>query len=206
MITVALFDGREGMFNNKSAWLLAMMIISVEARDTMKIKLIMRIIVIILVILILFPYLAYANSSWRWISRYRPFDILPAVVIMTLVVEIFMITRLGKVKNLIIASIVISVANVASFVVPYLWLHLGRNELGIPGHEHFELLINNWPTYNVGLMYLLLTLVIEVPIVYILLKKYCTNQEKLLKAIAMANIVTTILVAVVERIISYGEW
>ena len=109
----------------------------------MKIKLIMRIIVIALVILSLFPYSAYANSSWRWISRYRPFDILPVVVIMTLVVEIFMIMRLGKVKSLIPASIVISVANVASFVVPYLWLLLGRNELGIPGRENFERMVNN---------------------------------------------------------------
>ena len=171
----------------------------------MKAKLVLRIVISLLILLILFPQLVYANSSWHWISNYRPIDILPFVVIATLLIEIFMVKRLGDVRNLVLTIIVVSIANIASFVVPYL-LFLLPNELGIPSYQYFMMRINNWPTYNVGLMYLILTLVVEVPIVYHLLKKDCDKRKKLLRVVIVANILTTVLVAVVERMISVGQW
>jgi len=42
-----------------------------------------------------------ANSSWHWISKTRPWDVLPFVIIFTLVIEILAIIRFAKIKKLL---------------------------------------------------------------------------------------------------------
>ena len=52
----------------------------------------------LLLILIFMPVLmlnVYANSSWVWISETRPYDILPFVIVITLVIEISFIYFIG---------------------------------------------------------------------------------------------------------------
>ena len=46
-----------------------------------------------------FPMLASANSSWVWISETRPYDILPFVVIGTLLIETVAVNLVGKINN-----------------------------------------------------------------------------------------------------------
>ena len=95
------------------------------------------------------------------------------------------------------AAFVVGIANGASFVVPY-FIYFSSND--------FSYMANYWPTYIVGIWYLLLTLAVEVPIVCNLLKKDCDNGKKLFKFVIMTNIVTTLMVAIVERIICVGRW
>lgn len=143
---------------------------------------------------------AYANSSWHWISHTRPLDVLPFAIIATLLIEIFMIVKFNKIKAIVKSSIVISIANMGSFLIPYLW-----DFIDFPKGSFIETM-NSYPSYIIRSTYLFFTLIIEVPIVYFLLKKNCENRKKLLIVTIMANIITTGLVAIIERTICVGRW
>lgn len=54
--------------------------------------------------------------------------------------------------------------------------------------------------------YLILTFIIEIPIVYYLLKDYSNNKKYLLYSIILTNFITTIGVFIMERLISYGQY
>ena len=54
--------------------------------------------------------------------------------------------------------------------------------------------------------YLIITLVIEVPIVYVGLKSEMKNRKRGLLTIIASNAVTTALVCVAERMICRGHW
>ena len=62
------------------------------------------------------------------------------------------------------------------------------------------------PNYIVGAGFVILTLVLEIPIVYNLLKKHVDSKKKLLWSIVGSNIVTTAMVAVIERMVTDGYW
>ena len=68
------------------------------------------------------------------------------------------------------------------------------------------ILLNAGPNYIVGAGFVILTLVLEIPIVYNLLKKHVDNKKKLLWSIIGSNIVTTAMVAVIERMVTNGYW
>lgn len=116
-----------------------------------------------------------------------------------------MIIKLNKINSIVKPIVVIIIANLMSFVMPFLVYFL-PNELGMSGYENFLKMINHWPTYIAGIGYLFMTLVIEVPIVYNLLKKECDNKKMFLKVIIAANILTTLLTALAERVICVGQW
>ena len=65
---------------------------------------------------------------------------------------------------------------------------------------------NKFPLYIVGIIFLFLTLAIEIPIVYNLLKKDVSNKKRLFFSIVAVNGATTLVVAVVERIFCRGSW
>ena len=67
-------------------------------------------------------------------------------------------------------------------------------------------IIDRGPYYTVGTAFLLLTLIIELPVVYFMLKKAADSKKKLALCIVLANVVTTVLVAIVERTLCYGRW
>ena len=56
------------------------------------------------------------------------------------------------------------------------------------------------------ILFVILTLVLEIPIVYNLLKKHVDSKKKLLWSIVGSNIVTTAMVAVIERMVTDGYW
>ena len=151
-----------------------------------------------------FPMFASANSSWVWISETRPYDILPFVIIGTLLIETVAVNLMGKVGNWYKTFFAVLVGNIISFVVPYIG-YSNTTPYADAGYTLSEI-INRGPYYTVGTAFLLLTLIIELPIVYFLLKKDADNKKKLALCIVLANIVTTVLVAVVERKLCYGRW
>ena len=151
-----------------------------------------------------FTLLASANSSWVWISETRPYDILPFVIIGTLLIETVAVNLVSKVGNWYKTFFAVLVGNIISFVVPYIG-YSNTTPYADAGYTLSEI-INRGPYYTVGTAFLLLTLIIELPVVYFLLKKDADNKNKLALCIALANVVTTVLVAVVERTLCYGRW
>ena len=93
--------------------------------------------------------------------------------------------------------------NIISFIAPY--IGYSNSLYGQMGYTLSQI-ISQGPYYTVGMAFLLLTIIIELPIVYLLLKKDADNKKKLALCILVANIVTTALVAVVERTLCYGHW
>lgn len=155
-----------------------------------------------LCVIFLFPVTALANSSWRWISERRPYDILPFVIIFTLLIEIFYIKYFSGTKIRFALSVSVIIGNILSFLAPYLFNYL------IPGLYTFEQLLEHTPFYIVGFIYLCITLIIEIPTVFItifLLDK-SVSGTKLLCSIAVANVITTVLTALTERIFCPGSW
>ena len=151
----------------------------------------------------IFPMLASANSSWVWISETRPYDILPFVIIGTLLIETVAVNLVGKVGNWYKTFFAVLVGNIISFIAPY--IGYSNSLYGQIGYTLSQI-IDRGPYYTVGAAFLLLTLIVELPIVYFLLKKDADNKKKLALCIVLANIVTTVLVALVERTLCYGRW
>ena len=151
-----------------------------------------------------FPMLASANSSWVWISETRPYDILPFVIIGTLLIETVAVNLVSKIGNWYKTFFAVLVGNIISFAVPYIG-YSNATPYSDAGYTLSQI-INHGPYYTVGTAFLLLTLIIELPVVYFLLKKDADNKKKLALCIVLANIVTTVLVAIVERTLCYGRW
>lgn len=161
---------------------------------------IMSLIIFGLIFVFTFPISVYANSSWHWISETRPHDVLPLVIIFTLFIEILSIYFISKVKNIPKVVLFVMLANILSFLAPYLFLYI------TPSLYTFEQTIENMPFFIVGIVYLLVTLIVEIPTVYLALRKYSCNSKKLLFTVIVANFVTTILTAIIERVICKGTW
>ena len=154
-------------------------------------------------LLLFLPTRIYANSSWHWISATRPIDILLYVIIASLIIESIVILRISR--SLYRTLRVVCLANCVSFLIPYLSYFL-PNELGVSGYEYFIKMINHWPSFIIGVGYLSLTILVEVPIVYFFLEKDCTNRRELLIRILIANTFTTTMVFFLEKALCFGQW
>ena len=150
----------------------------------------------------LFNLTAFANSSWVWISETRPYDVLPWVAIGTLIIESISLMVFAKIKNGFKMFTFVTIANAISFAAPYLFLWLVPNEVGYT----FEMFIENTPSYTIGVLYYITTILIELPIVYFSLIKYASSIKKFVITVICSNIVTTVLVAIIERIFCVGRW
>lgn len=162
--------------------------------------------------LILFPTTVYANSSWHWVSSTRPLDLLPIVVIVTLLIEILSVNYIPKIKDLKKVIPVVSLANLVSFLVPYVWIGIDPdNVYSIYTIENGIFYTINYtaehtPVFTVSFAFLAITLLVETPIVYLFLKKKAKNKKTLISVIIAANILTTAITLAVERIFCQGSW
>lgn len=145
---------------------------------------------------------AYANSSWIWISEKRPWDILPWVILVTLAVEILAIRLFGGEKRTGRIALFVTLGNLISFLVPYLLKLVSYATQGFD----FDKYLNHAPSFIVGLAFLALTLIVELPLVYFALKPKEEPRRRLLWAIVGANVVTTALTAIVEQVLCKGQW
>ncbi|KGA95865.1 hypothetical protein AJ85_17210 [Alkalihalobacillus alcalophilus ATCC 27647 = CGMCC 1.3604] len=163
----------------------------------------------LILFIFMFHSTGYANSSWQWLTS-SPKEMLPLAIILTLCFEIISILFLGKlVKNYsikVIAALIITLANIVSFLFPYIFRAI-----------EFQAVSGGWayawydafaagPYYIVLTGYLFLTLCIEVPIIYFLLKNYSKSRRFLLGVVISVNVMTTLIVAIMERIMFYGHW
>lgn len=151
----------------------------------------------------MFPTVSNANSSWHWVTA-SPLKVLPFAILFTLIIETSAIVMIGKVADIKKSFIVVGLANLFSFLAPYIF----RAYRFIPTSGGFDLLaaFNKGPYYIVLTGFLVLTLIVELPIVYLMLKKETNKKPSLAITILASNIITTLLVAVCERQICIGRW
>jgi hypothetical protein len=161
------------------------------------------IVAIYAIIAVLLPLNVYANSSWHWVTT-SPKTILPIAIIITLLIEILGVAKLNNIIKIKKVFVTICFANILSFVVPY----LERAYRFIPTSGGFSIsaAFNKGPYYIVLTGYLLLTLIVEIPVVYLILNNLVKNRKRLIITIIGANVLTTILVSVCERFICIGQW
>lgn len=154
-------------------------------------------------IVCLFPLTALANSSWVWISETRPLDVLPWVVIVTLLVETLAIIYIAKIRKLPKVLGFVVVSNLCSFAAPYLFVYLGCLSEQL---YTFSQTLEHTPFYTVGIGYLLMTLIVEVPFVYAALREEAEHKTRLVWVIVGANVLTTLITAITERVFCQGSW
>jgi len=162
----------------------------------------------------LFTLPVLANSSWHWLTIH-PIDLLPYAIIITLAVETFAIYKFGVSKRgegaIAITFIAVCIANLMSFIIPPLLITCGSYftgsiRVGRSFSEMWNYMAKSGPTFIIGIGYLLTTLIIEMPIVFLILKRFTNYKGQLITVIILTNVITTAMVAITERIACKGAW
>ena len=68
-----------------------------------------------------FSLTAFANSSWVWITARRPYDLLPFVIVLTLVSETFFIAFFAKIESKSRVFVPVLAGNLLSYAMPYIF-------------------------------------------------------------------------------------
>lgn len=156
-----------------------------------------------LIMLSPFSVTALANSSWRWISESRPYDVLPFVIVFTLFAETYVIKHFCRIDKTDRVFVPVFIGNIISYLMPY------AVDVLLVHSEHLMTVREFWQRghfYTVGTVYLFMTLIAEIPVVYSFLKKKATDPKTLFKVTFAVNVLTTVIVALTERIICRGRW
>ena len=149
-----------------------------------------------------FPLFTFANSSWVWISETRPYDVLPFVAIATLAIETAALNLVLKIGNWHKVFSGVLIGNLISFAVPYIGYSNTPPYYDMP----LSYILERGPFYTVGAAFLFLTVAVELPFMYFWLKKDAKNKKLLVLVTVVANVVTTAMVAVAERVLCEGRW
>ena len=155
-----------------------------------------------LLLLFSFSFTAFANSSWVWISETRPYDVLPFVAIATLIIETAALNLILKIGNWHKVFSGVLIGNLISFAVPYIGYSNTTPYYDMP----LSYILERGPFYTVGAAFLFLTVAVELPFMYFWLKKSVKNKKLLVLVTVVANVVTTAMVAVAERVLCEGRW
>jgi hypothetical protein len=153
----------------------------------------------------IYPVIIYANSSWHWVTR-SPKKVLPIAIFFTLTLETIGIATYNKIKDKGKVLFIVTIANIVSFVLPY--IERARRHIPTSGTWFWawRSAFDSGPYYMVLFGYLFLTLLAEIPIVYYCLCKKVDNKKRLLYSIISVNVVTTLIVGCLERLLCRGQW
>ena len=149
-----------------------------------------------------FSFTAFANSSWVWISETRPYDVLPFVAIATLAIETAALNLILKIGNWHKVFSGVLIGNLISFAVPYIGYSNTTPYYDMP----LSYILERGPFYTVGAAFLFLTVAVELPFMYFWLKKSVKNKKLLVLVTVIATVVTTAMVALVERFFCEGYY
>ena len=157
---------------------------------------------------LLLPLTVQANSSWHWLTKTRPYYLLPVAIVVTLLAEILAINYIPKIKKPLKVAAFVTVGNLLSFTAPYvLWIIDQINLFGADGiSDYFTYYTAFQPSYTVGFDYFLITILVEGPIVYLGLRKNVSSKKALILTTIAVNAATTVFVAVLERLLCRGAW
>ena len=157
---------------------------------------------IVSILLCIFPQTVYADSSWVWLTDMRPIYILPVAAVLTIAIETVVIWGICKPGSIWKVMWVALIANACSFLLPYVVLYCeSKAEI-----YSFSEMLDLGPNWIVGWLFLALTILFEMPIAYVLLKNQVESVKKLLITIVGVNVITTAMVAVIERMVTNGYW
>lgn len=154
-------------------------------------------------LIFIFSLTAFANSSWVWISETRPYDVLPFVAIATLIIETAALNGFLKIGNWHRVFTGVLIGNLISFAVPYIGY---SNTTPYADYLSLPEILNRGPFYTVGTAFLIMTLAVELPFMYFWLKKDVKNKRLLVLVTVLANVVTTAMVALVEKLFCEGYY
>ena len=157
---------------------------------------------IALLLLLCFSFTAFANSSWVWISETRPYDILPFVAVATLIIETAAINFFLEIGNWHKVFFGVLTGNLISFAVPYIGYSNTTPYYDMP----LSYILERGPFYTVGAAFLILTVAVELPFMYLWLKKDIKNKKLFIIVTVLANAATTAVVAAAERLFCEGHW
>lgn len=175
-------------------------------KNTNKYKLVKRALQCCILLFVIYPVRVLANSSWHWVTV-SPMKVLPFAIILTLAIESWGVIIYGKVGQKVRTFVIVTFANIASFIAPYIYSTYKLNRFYCSGLDYaWERAFNNGPNYIIRLVYLILTLCIEVPLVYFLLRNQSNDKKRLLLVTIAVNVITTIIVGVLERFLCQGRW
>lgn len=162
--------------------------------------------ILTITIILLIPVSGY-NGGWTWRSQVEPLDILPIIVLFTLLTETLLINFVPKLRNLTKVFLIVMAGNLLSFISPYLKLFfVWLEEEIIAGGASFELLKGFSLLYTTGILFLVVTLLMETPMVYFALRNKAEKDETLLVVTIVANVLTTVVITIIERTLCYGCW
>ncbi len=151
---------------------------------------------LLLVACVLFATVWGTGSSWAWATQTRPFDLLPWAALGALVLEAAVILPAAQPERKGRAFAILCIGNLLAFLLPYALRFLAQ----------VYAISSPWEHYIVGALFLVVTFVVEFPLVYQLLKKDAKRKEWLLPSLLLANVVSTGAVVLLERIVCRGFW
>lgn len=143
-----------------------------------------------------FPLFAKARTSWVWTTDGRPFSFLLTFALGALALETLLLPTIapGQKKTKVLE--VLCLGNLVTFLLPYLLRYLGEVYEIISPSDH----------YVVGVLFLVVLLVLEVPVEYNLLHRDDSPNPRLLAGLLVANAVSTAGIALLERLAFHGYW
>lgn len=150
----------------------------------------------------------HETLPWVWLSNNRPWDIAVWLLAIAIVVEtlaIWWVPKTGtpKMGMLVRIALTVTAANIVSLLLPY-YMFYGA-DLNMY-YTNFQEYIEVGYGYFVGRFYVLLTFLVESPLVAFSLF-FCTEKRKTLFITVFAsNIATTIIVALIERAYAPLTW
>ena len=127
-----------------------------------------------------------------------PFDYskyFPLIVGGMLIIEGAIILLLTDVKRIVNVSFAVLVANLASFSLTRLGIGLLKHEVFYKGMITQGLISSN---IIAGAAYLVASLIIELPILYFMLRVFTPKKVRLMVVATVANIVSTVAFVIVE--------
>lgn len=111
---------------------------------------------------------------------------------------IWLISDTGR---LLKTTAVVAAANAFSFLFPFFILLVTD-----PWYGTFQQKLDAGPTYIINGIFLLLTITLELPVVYCLLRNDAKSRKKLIVTIIAANAATTMMVAFAEHLMMTGYY
>ncbi len=115
------------------------------------------------------------SETIKWLTKYRLQYILPPATLATIVIEVLAIWLIPHSDNFIKTALIVIIANVVSFMVPYIVIL----EIGSGTYSTIDEFMDSYPMYIVGIGYCISTLGFEMSIIYALLCEQVGRRKKL---------------------------
>lgn len=148
----------------------------------------------------LFAFSASANSIWtKRMENYSYMEHFPYIIIGTLIIEALAILAVTKMKKPLKVIGAVVLANATSFLIPETIINVM-----IYNGNRFEIfmLFNTYWFLNV--IFIIITIAIELPIIWAVLRKDVKKVKVLLLMTVAVNVFTTVVTALID--IQINNW